>query len=379
MGRFVVCRGLAVVLMLMTASGASAAVTMAPLSSFGGGDGWLAPAEGGYGYLGTGNNERGLAYGNGHLYLVSRTNVGGVSTNVRILDPTTAADLGGLNTAGISGGLFAVNVAGVGGDGAIYVSNMTTAAPANGNYKVYRWADEAAAATVVFDGAPLAGARIGDSLAVTGSGSGTRLAAGFNATPNIAGNNGYAIVDPTAGTATTVAFTGTPPNAGDFRLGITFTDSSHVLGAQASASSPQLYRYTSFSGSAGTLLGSPSLTTSAERLLAYAVVGGLPLLAVQSTGDSTVRIYDATNPALPVLLTSGNTTSGTLASNGNGTGQLAWGPEVNLGGGVYSANLYAMSTNQGIQAFTVTVPEPATVILLVGGLATLWIGRRSRG
>src|SRR5262245_51066611 len=60
---------------------AVAAVSITPLSTFGGGDGWLAPGEGGYGFLGTSSNERGLAFGNGHLYLVSRS--GG--TSVRIL------------------------------------------------------------------------------------------------------------------------------------------------------------------------------------------------------------------------------------------------------------------------------------------------------
>src|SRR3954463_12511989 len=94
-----------------------AQVTLSPLSSFGGGDGWLAPGEGGTTFLGTGNNERGIAVGNGHLYLVSRT--GG--TAIRILNASTGADLGGLSTTGVSGGTFTVNTIGVGGDGAIYV------------------------------------------------------------------------------------------------------------------------------------------------------------------------------------------------------------------------------------------------------------------
>jgi hypothetical protein len=122
-----------------------------------------------------------------------------------------------------------------------------------------------------------------------------------------------------------VAFTGTPPNAGDFRLGITFSDSSHVLGSQGSS----LYRYSSFSGTSGTLLASPAIPdpagATADRLLAYAVVGGLPLLAVQSIGDSHVSIYNATDLANPVWLASGNNTSGTLTANANGTGQLVWG------------------------------------------------------
>src|SRR5689334_25436092 len=91
------------------------AATLTPLTTFGGGDGWLSPGEGGYTFLGTANLERGLAYGNGHLYLVSRN--GG--SNVRILDPSTGSDLGGLNVSGISGGTFAVNCVAVGGDGAM--------------------------------------------------------------------------------------------------------------------------------------------------------------------------------------------------------------------------------------------------------------------
>ena len=106
--------------LLLGALSAQAQVTMAPLSSFGGGDGWLSPGEGGYTFLGTGSLERGLAYGNGQLYLVSRN--GG--NNIRILNPTTGADLGALNNAGISGGTFAVNMVGVGGDGVIYVANL---------------------------------------------------------------------------------------------------------------------------------------------------------------------------------------------------------------------------------------------------------------
>jgi hypothetical protein len=97
--------------------------------------------------------------------------------------------------------------------------------------------------------------------------------------------------------------------------------------------------------------------------MAYTVLGGQALLAVQSTGDSHVSIYDATDPAVPALLAQGNNTSGTLTANSNGTGQLAWGAIVNNGDGTASQVLYAMSTNQGIQAFVVTVPEPASLTL----------------
>src|SRR5438477_3622653 len=117
-------RRLALCLGCVLASSASiaSASTLSPLSTFGGGDGWLAPGEGGYAFLGTANAERGLAFGNGHLYLVSRS--GG--NNVRILNASTGADLGGLTVdATVTGGTFVVNGAAVGGDGAIYVDNLT--------------------------------------------------------------------------------------------------------------------------------------------------------------------------------------------------------------------------------------------------------------
>src|SRR5947207_1159673 len=155
---------------IVAPSVAWASVMMAPLSTFGGGDGWLAPGEGGYTFLGTANNERGIAFGNNHLYLVSRT--GG--TNVRILDGVTGADLGGLNVTGVTGGTNAVNQAAVSVDGTIYVANLTVNNTTTA-YKVYSWANEASAPTTAVNATGiLAGSRLGDSLAAIGSGSSTR-------------------------------------------------------------------------------------------------------------------------------------------------------------------------------------------------------------
>jgi hypothetical protein len=341
--------------------------TMTPYSSWGGGDGWLAPGE--IPNLGTLNSERGLAYGNGHVYLVSRT--GG--NNVRMLNPATGADLGGLNVTGISGGTFAVNNAAVGGDGAIYVGNLTTNSTTSA-YKVYKWATEGSVPSVAYSGdGGLAGSRVGDNMGGIGSGSSTLLVAGYGS-----GFNGYSIIDPTAGTATQQAFTGTPPNAGDFRLGITFVDSSHVIGTAGSS----LYRYTSFSGGTGTLIASPAIPdpagATADRLLSYNVLAGIPILAVQSIGDSHVSIYDATDPAAPIWIASGNNTSGALTANGNGVGELAWGAITNNGDGTVSQILYAMSTNQGIQAYVITVPEPGILSLFACLLGLVAIAPRRR-
>jgi hypothetical protein len=350
---------------------ASAQVSISPLSSFGSG-GWLAP--GSSPHLTVNDTERGLAFGNDHLYLVSRA--GGDS--VRILNPITGADIGGLNMTGIpapgaTGATFGVNMAAVGGDGAIYVGNLTlNASTANSPFVVYKWATESSTPTVAYSGTPLAGGRVGDSLAAFGSGSSTRLAAGFGSSPAVTGDNGFAILDPTAHSATQVTFSRTPPNPGDFRLGITFgADANHVMGAQSGNS----FRETSVSGGTGTLLASPALHSTSERLLAYAVIGGIPVLAAESTTDAHVSLYNMTDPARPVFLGSANATTGALHANTRDVGELSWG-KIAGNTGV----LYALSTDQGIQAFTVTVPEPGALTLAALGLGILgvWQNRRRK-
>ena len=69
-------------LVLFGTISAQAQITISPLTTFGGGDGWFKPGEGGYTYLTTGATERGLGFGNGHLYLVSRAS----GREIRILN-----------------------------------------------------------------------------------------------------------------------------------------------------------------------------------------------------------------------------------------------------------------------------------------------------
>ena len=342
-----------VALVAGTLSASAAGVFVSPLSSFGSGDGWLSPGEGGYTFLGTGNLERGLAFGNNQLYLVSRN--GGV--NVRRLSPITGGDLGGLDVTGISGGTFAANMVAVSHDGVIYAGNLSTAAGTN--FKVYQWANDSAAPKVAYDSAPGL-PRLGDSLALVGSGATTRIAVSGT------GTSGFLVVDPTTGAGTVVSVPGTA--SGDFRLGMTWVDSDTVIGAQGGTAP---FRVVDISGSTGTLAASPKGTAQSERPIAYQVIAGVPLLASVDTVTSAVRIYDATDLGALTLLETVNNTSGTLAANGNGVGSVAWGPTFGD-----SAFLYAMSANQGIQAFVVTIPEPGVAGLLLLGGSLLFAGRR---
>ena len=360
---------------IAVATSASGQFSMAPLTTFSpNSDGWLAPGEGGYTFLGTANNERGMAYNpvTAELLLVSRN--GG--NFIRRLDAGTGADVGALITTGITGGTFAVNKIAAAADGVIYVGNLQGAMGAAAPFKVYSYANNVAAPVVAYSGNALTGARLGDStLGVTGIGSGTRLVSGFAASPAIAGNNGYAVIDPTLGTSTTVGFVGTPPAAGDFRLGLTVGPSGQVWGLQGS----QTLRETTFSGASGTLLGTASgIVSIAERPMAFAKVNGLNILATISTGDSFVRVYDASNPLALILLGSKNNTSGTLTANANAAGDVTFGAQTDNGDGTTTVQLYALRTNAGIQAFNVVVPEPATGALVGVGLSALVAFRRSR-
>lgn len=344
---------------------AQAQVTIAPMTTFSPDhDGWWAPGEGGQTYLGTGGLERGITFNpaTGHLLLASR-NGGNV---IRILDGSTGADLGAMNTAGISGGTYAINMIGAANDGAIYLGNLTTASGTTA-FKLYRYANEGATATVAYSGAAGLAARVGDTLSVFGSGSATRVAVGYGS-----GSLGYGIIDPTAGTAVGVTSWGAPPNpgTGDFRLGIAMASDTEVWGSQGSPGA----RYTTFSGDKGTLQGTLTPFSVSERLMDYTVLNGHALLAMQSTGDSHVSIYDVTNPLNPVNVGYGlNIPNGTsLTANANASGDVVWGNAIDNGDGTWSQPLYAMSSNQGIQAFIVTVPEPSSLALLaLGALAFL--------
>lgn len=382
---------------LLTSTTQAVVVSMSALSTFGGGDGWRAPNEvlagdtagtapaGNYNYLSDNTNrlERGLAYNpvTGNLILVSRSAAG---NGIRVLNPSTGADIGFLNqgTGIITGGTFTTNMVAVGGDGAIYVSNLTTNAGTSA-FKVYRWENESASAPTVFFGGtvpwPSGTPRLGDSLDVIGSGAGTTLVAGAS------GVAGFAHIN-SAGATAVSSFSPTSPGAGDFRLGITFGDSANEVwgkqtGASAAAAPLRLASYTG-TGTSGTNDGSAVLTSGGEMALDYAVVNGVPLLATldantAGTADSTnVRIYDVTNPLSPVLKFTLENTSGALATNPDATGSIKWGA---ISGD--TATLYAMTTKQGIQAFQVTVVPEASSFLAVGCVGLIsaaYVARKRR-
>ena len=96
--RFLIVAAGSVALFLGAAS-AQAAFQLEPLTSFGGGDGFMSLGEGIFPATAD-NNQRGVAYNaaNNHLYVVNRT--GGLT--VPILNGDTGAQIGTLDTTGVA-------------------------------------------------------------------------------------------------------------------------------------------------------------------------------------------------------------------------------------------------------------------------------------
>lgn len=354
-----------------------AAFSISPLATFGGGDGWRAPGENlagdsvatsPYPYLGTSSLERGLAYNptTGNLILVSRSTAG---NGIRVLSGTTGADVGFLNQGSgiISGGTFATNAVAVADDGKIYVGNLAGATGTN-NLKLYQWSSEAASAPTVFANATpvstVAG-RLGDNLDAIGGGTGTRIIAGYS------GAQGYALYSDTGVQTNVSPIAGTA--AGDFRLGITFAGADNKVWGKQTGTGNDLRRTT-----AGSLDGSNVLTSAGEAPMDVLILNNNTFLATVDVNSSLVRIYNANDPANLLLLGSATTTAGTLASNGNATGAVRFGPSSIVDPLNGTATLYAMSSNQGIQAFSLNLvlPEPASLTGLAG--LSLLMGRRRK-
>lgn len=350
------------------------------------GDGWFAPGENGYGFLGTASNERGLDYSpvTGHLYLPSRT--GGAS--VRILNSATGAEVGTLDMTGVSGGTFAINQVSVADDGTIYVANLigapgtTVANP----FKIYRWANESALPTV-FSTVSLGGVRLGDTMDVFGSGTSTVIAAGYSNAPTVTGNNGYLLVSPNAsGGATSSDVVVSGAAAGEMRSGITFVNDANTIWGDARSGGVRRSTWSGTIGGAVTGASEPGtnmlLANNNEGPIDIALVNGVWVMAsvecsTSTTDNATVRLYDVTDAVLnhnnsKTLLATGNLV-GTFVTTA-GSGAITWGA---ISGD--TATLYAMGMNNGIQAFNVTVvPEPSAALALVGGAATLLALRRRR-
>jgi hypothetical protein len=349
----------------LSASAFSVTVTLEPLSTFGGGDGWLAPNEFGYAWLGDPGDPttepptppanlhlaRGLAYNpvTRNVIVVSRFPATDPTQWLRIIDGTTGLLEGNLplDPDFVEGGVFRTNMVGVTDAGVIYVGNLTTTATIP--FRVYRWESETAVATLAFsDTFGGVRPRTGDAFDVEGVGVLTQMTAGGGAaTP------GYVVLNTTDGLAFTGAnFAPVDAHAGDFRLGVTFVGPHSVWGGQPLAPMRRSTFFPTLSND-----GTSTLTTMTQPILDYAVVGGVPVLVTLDWTDSWVRVYTLEDPAAPTFRAWLNNTLPPRMTNVNGTGQVKIADIVGN-----TATIYAMTTNQGIQAMRMTVTPPGRTV-----------------
>jgi hypothetical protein len=256
------------------------------------------------------------------------------SGSIDAFDGSAGTLLGALSVSGVSGGTFNIDQVGVAADGTIYAVNLSTASTSAN--KVYQWANWQATPTVAFTGNALANGgsisltsgRIGDTLAVTGSGTNTLLLGG------IGSQKAFVLFYTTDGLSFNPVIVNVPSGytAGGNIFGLCFFTNNTFLVKSASSGGSTVYliqypaNFASSTVVTGTVLGTTSLgsTFNYTTLLSYAPASGL-LAAVETgnspSGVSPIGLFSLTNiTAGATLLTTSNAT--TAYAGGNASGGL---------------------------------------------------------
>ena len=320
-------------------------------------------------YLTTGDTQRGLAFDPilTNLVLVSRSTTNGV----HLLTAATGADAGEMDlsymqTRSPIPGTYPINACGVADDGAVYVCNLL----ASDNYPtgsadyfaIYRWADASGTATQAgaYGGSPLgegtfgfgAGGgtlgRIGDSMAVRGSGINTEILCPFRNGTNVCI---FTTTDGTTFTANIIAITnlvasigGTDPFTGNspLALGCAFGTGKTFWAKSANYNLRQV-SYDLATGQGG-VIGSYPLPGSEAPIGVDNSNGYVAAIGVNETPQNLAifNLLAAGGPSLSSLLDREFFPADN--SNGNSTGAVA----VDAAGG----RMFALDSNSGIIALS---------------------------
>jgi hypothetical protein len=283
--------------------------------------------------------ERGIAYANNKIYVVSRN--GG--TKVKILNFIDGTDMGELSVAGISGGLFALNDIEGSGNGMLLGCNMTSST-GSANFKVYKWDNDTATPSLYIDYASPSNLRLGDKFTLVGdiSKNAVIIAAASGGTKvvrwlvvNGALQNPTEITLPAAmGTSPSVTATGTS------------ADSDLIVNSQTK----NIILYSS-TGIAKASLAN-SIVDSDSNATKYFELNGKKYLAVflsKQTANSPIgnncRIVDITDGFTTATVVSTTDRLGNEI-NGNATGDI----DVRFTTSPLSLSAITLATNNGISA-----------------------------
>lgn len=305
-------------------------------------------------WFGTANSERGLAYGNGKIY-VSTTKYG---ARVLVLDAATGDSVGVLDMTGVSGGSGAsLNDVEVDADGAIYACNLVVTATTSA-FKVYRWANDAAAPVNIISSSTPA-ARLGDKFTVVGATSNNSLTI-YAATSTT--NKVYKWTTADNGTSylqDSVTLTGvstTSPGSTPVVYPLTTGLSEFVYKSNGSQG-----RRFNADGSVIDSISANAVGNTGSNALRYFSMNGKKYIAIYlytGTPQNGIRLIDVTNQYSTQHLVLDYTPSLGTTANSNGTGDVA------MLLGANEVTLYVLATNNGIASYKYTfdaLPETNTI------------------
>lgn len=302
-------------------------------------------------YLGTGNTERGFAFGTvedvDRVYIVSRKS----GTVVYKLNAATGDTVGRLDMTGIplagtgTTGTFTLNDIEVSEDGVIFGANLSAGSTTDSLFRVYRWSSEAGTATEVIRYSTRTPnvIRLGDKITVTGSAADNTLTIWASSTLSkvikfTTADNGYTF------TATVITLTkganleyaGNTPSVGPVGNGST--------GFYIKASGRPL---NFFNGSGAKVDSvSTSVVATGASAVRYLENNSKKYCAVYNFGNGgeNMSLIDVTNGNPTAAIVFKTVSMGTLA-NANGTGDIGL---KNNNDGTFT--FFILGTNNGISA-----------------------------
>ena len=302
-------------------------------------------APGSRNYLANDNNQRGLTYVpvSERVVLVSRTPTNGV----HLLDAATGADLGDMDQTWSSpgSGTFAINLAGAGDDGAVYVCNLTTSAGTS-PFQIFRWpgASNDISQGVAFNDSDYAlslgagGARLGDTFAARGSSTSTELLAAYRTGTNVVL---FTTADGVSFAPNILAVTNLPPDAtanGFAGLGLAFGP-TNTFWAKSSGFNLRLVQYDLAALTANVIATFTNLPGVEAPIGADNANGLIAAIGVGETPQN-LAIYDLGVGIEPSLVDRELFPSNN--ANANGTGAASF----DISGG----RLFSLDSNNGIIA-----------------------------
>jgi hypothetical protein len=326
-------------------------------------------------HIATGDVNRGLAYSavSNQVYVCNKGVTGsGTTPAIDVFNATNGAYLGSASMTGVSSGTFLLDQIAVADDGILYGINLQQTAVTG--MKLYQWTNWNTAPSVAFSGDPTGGLvsrRMGDNLAIQGSGTNTVIlaptttASGTQATTNVVL---FSTTNGSTFTATLLQIGNMPAptsaNNGP-AIAVSFYTNNTFLFKQnggtlylvqyptnfASLSSPVQATVIdsnvnfSASGNAGQTIVSYN---AAVNLLS--AIGPIPGAAPSTT---PANVYVG-NPLTNISTSIGNTTFTHPNANGNFVGGVA------LAG---SNMLFTLDCNNGVRGFSLVFP---TVPIITG-------------